>query len=257
MENFIKETLFKAGEEILKFYGKSSVLYSKGSVVDVVTEADLASNKIITEAIKDKYPDHGIVSEEFEGYKINSDYLWYIDPLDGTKNFSTGTPLFGINIALAFKNKIIHAAIYLPLLKDFCYAEEGKGAFLNNEKIECSQKEDWKGSYGLGSVRFPLEYENFQLSIKGISDNTGWIGAIASSAVSGLWVSSGKRDWYIGPSKNSWDYAATSLIAKEAGAMVSNFEGEGYKPGDRGLVVANKFIFPKLIEFVKKSYGNK
>jgi myo-inositol-1(or 4)-monophosphatase len=139
-------------------------------------------------------------------------------------------------------------------MKEFFYAEKGKGAYLNGEKISCSQKEDWKGTYGLGTMRLRENYEKFQQGINQLSEETGWTNAVASSAVSGAWVSCGRRDWYLGPSKNAWDYVATSLIAQEAGCVVSNFAGTDYKPGDKGLVVANKFLFPQLIELVKKSY---
>ena len=256
MENFIKETLFQAGDIILGFFGKSTSLYSKTLVTDIVTEADLASNTFICDSIKKNYPDHGIVSEEGEGYQLDSENVWYIDPLDGTKNFASHTPLFGINIALMSKGEIKYAAIYLPIVKEFLYAEKGKGAFLNGIKTECSQKEDWKGSYGLGTITFKPMYENFQKGISQLSEGTGWTSAVASSAVSGMWVSTGRRDWYIGPSKNAWDYAATSLIAQEAGCVVSNFKGTPYKPGDKGLVVANKFLFPQLIDLVKESYSD-
>ncbi len=255
MKTFIKDTVIKAGEEILKFYGSSTVLYSKQSITDVVTEADLASNAYICAAIKGQFPDHGIVSEEGEGYQMDSDYLWYIDPLDGTKNFSTHTPLFGINIALTHKGEVVAAAIYLPITQELCFAEKGKGAFLNDVKILCSSKEDWKGSYGVGTIKSSKENLAFLKQVDEISEHTCWTNAIASSAVSGFWVSSGKRDWYIAPGKNAWDYAATSLIASEAGALVTNFSGTPYKPGDRGLVVANPHLHPKLLQIVKESYN--
>ncbi len=254
MEKFIHDTMMVAGEKILSMFGKAAVLYSKQTVVDIVTEADLASNAIICDAIKSAYPDHGIVSEEGEGYKTDSDYLWYIDPLDGTRNFESGTQLFGIHMALAHKGTVTYAAIYLPSLKDYCYAEKGKGAYLNGVKTECSSKKEWKESYGLATVRFSLEHEKLLKGIHELSGNTAWTNATGSSAVAGLWVSTGKRDWYVGPSKTSWDYTTTSLIAKEAGAVVTNFAGGEYKPGDRGLVVANRLLFPELIELVKKSY---
>ncbi len=244
----------KAGDAILNLFGKTSVLYSKERVTDIVTEADLASNAIISAAIKAAYPEHGIISEEGDGYKTDADYVWYVDPLDGTKNFESGTPLFGINVALAYKGIITHAAIYLPYLKEFCYAEKGKGAFLNGVKTKCSQKKEWKGTYGIGTMRLSPEHEKFLHGINELSENTAWTNAVASSAVAGVWISTGRRDWYVGPSKNSWDYAATSLIAKEAGAFVSNLAGSEYKPGDQGLVVANAFLFPQLIELIKKSY---
>ncbi len=249
----MRETAIKAGAKILEFFGSASILYTKKSAADIVTEADLASNAIICEAIKEQYPDHGILSEEGEGYQEDSDHAWHIDPLDGTKNFQTGTPLFGINMALSYKGEVIHAAIYLPITNDFCYAEKGKGAFLNGSKTQCSSKEEWKGTYGLGPIRPSAEHRALLAGIIELEDKA-WVNAIATSAVSGLWVSTGKRDWYVGPGKNAWDYAATSLIAQEAGAMVTNFAGTEYKPGDRGIVVANRFLHPQLIELVKRTY---
>lgn len=226
----------------------------KDSTNAIVTEADLMSQEIIVTAIKKAYPDHGIVSEESEAYQPNAEYIWYIDPLDGTKNFATRVPLFGINIALAYKGAITHAAIYLPVTKEFCYAEEGKGAYLNGRKISCGVKEDWKGVYGIGPMRFTESYAKFHAQLEEVSEKTGWVNSIASPAVSAVWVADGRRDFYIGPGKNSWDYAAPWLIAKEAGCAVANFLGKEWKPGDRGLVMSNTRLYPTLIEMVKKSY---
>jgi myo-inositol-1(or 4)-monophosphatase len=256
MNEHIKELLIKAGDEILKYFGTSSVLYTKKTVTDVVTEADLASNTIICDAIKEMYPTHGIVSEEGDGYQTESEYLWYVDPLDGTKNFSTHTPLFGINIALTFKGEIVFGAIYLPITKDYCYAEKGKGAYLNDIKITCSQKEDFKGSFGLGGIRPTEQSRAFLQKIDEISEHSAWVNAVASSAVSGLWIAAGKRDWYIGPGRNAWDYAATALIAEEAGAVVTNYAGAPYKCGDKGIVIANRVLHPTLLKFIKESYNS-
>lgn len=258
MENFIKETILRAGESVMRFFGDSETISNKykKTIVDIVTKADVLSSKIIVNAIKKQYPEHGIVSEESEKYKINAEYIWYVDPLDGTKNFASRVPLFGINIAVAHKGKVLCAAIYLPSTKEFCFAEKGKGAFLNGKKISCSKKENWEGSYGLGPIRFSQQYVKFQEGIEKASSKTSWTNSIASPAVCAVWIADGRREWYIGPSKNSWDYAAPSLIAKEAGCVVSNFNGEEWKPGDRGLIMTNKFLYPKLIEIIKQSYPN-
>ena len=147
-------------------------------------------------------------------------------------------------------------SIYLPITKDFCYAEKGKGAYLNDVKISCSQKEDWKGTFGLVGIRPTEQCRSFLQKIDEISEHTAWTNAIASTAVAGLWVVSGKRDWYIGPGRNAWDYAPTVLIAEEAGAVVTNFSGTPYIPGDKGIVVANPVLHPTLIKFIKESYNS-
>lgn len=256
MQEFITETILKAGEEVMKYFGNSEILYSKERTVDIVTEADLASEKIIVDAIKKKYPEHGILSEESDTYNDNADYVWYIDPLDGTKNFATGVQLFGINMALSFKGKIICAAIYLPMLKELCCAEEGKGTFFNGNKVFCSQKEDWKDSYGLGLVRYSTEYVRFLELYSEITEKTGWTNSVGSPAVSAVWVATGRRDWYVSSGKNGWDFAAPYLIAKEAGCKISNLAGDDWKPGDKGIVISNNHLHSELIGMVKIAYSS-
>lgn len=254
MEQFTTDTIMKAGDVIMQHFGNAEISHSKATENDIVTQADLASQKVISEAIKQYYPDHGIVSEESEGYQTDAEYVWYLDPLDGTKNFASGVPLFGVNLALAHKGEIVNASINLPAMKELLYTEKGKGTFLNSKKVECSEKQDWKGTYGLGPIRYSEQYIKLMKAIDEVSEKTGWINSIASPAVCAAWVASGKRDWYIGPSKNSWDYAAPWLIAKEAGCEVSNFAGEEWKPGDKGIILTNKYLYPKLLEIIKASY---
>lgn len=254
MEEFIKETIVKAGEIIMPFFGAAEVIRTKEKITDIVTQADIASQKVIIDAIKEKYPDHGIVSEEAENYNTCAKYVWYIDPLDGTKNFASRVPLFGINIALTYGGELIRAAIYLPATKEFCYAEAGRGTYLNGKKIKCSAKKEWAGAYGLGPPGCSPEYVKFQQAVCLISQKTVWINTIGCPAACAVWVADGRRDWFIGPSSVSWDYAAPALVAKEAGCRVSNFSGTDWRPGDRGLILANEHLYPQLLEIVKSSF---
>jgi myo-inositol-1(or 4)-monophosphatase len=256
MEQFIKDTIQKAGDEIMKFFGTAEIVKIKATTVDIVTEADLASEKIIIEAIKKAYPDHGIVSEESDDYNTSAEYVWYIDPLDGTKNFESRVQLFGINIALARNGILTHAAIYLPALNELCYAEKGKGVELNGKKVSCSAKKTWEGVFGLGAIKFSDKYMKLQAHLAKLSNESAWTNAISCSAVSGIWVASGRRDFYIGTGSNSWDYAAPALLAKEAGCIVTNFKGEDWKPGDKGLVIANPTLHPKFLEIVQDCYNS-
>ncbi len=258
MTKFLRKTILEAGEAIMEYYGKATVLHSKDAVVAIVTEADLASEKIITEAIKTTYPNHGIVAEESGNYQEESEFVWHIDPLDGTKNFESGVPLFGINIALARNKEIILSAISLPATGELVIAEKGKGTILfsggKERKISCSQKQDWKGAYGIGAIRYSPQHAKLQEKILALSKNTAWVSAIASPAVSAVWMADGRRDWYTSAGKNSWDFAAPLLVAREAGCVVSNFAGAEWKPGDKGVVMTNKFLYPELIKAVQDAY---
>ncbi|OGG66494.1 hypothetical protein A3I99_04330 [Candidatus Kaiserbacteria bacterium RIFCSPLOWO2_02_FULL_45_11b] len=258
MKEFLSKTIQEAGAIVMDYYGKANVLMSKERVVDIVTEADLASDKFIVEAIKRNYPEHGIVTEESGLYNTDAEFVWYVDPLDGTKNFESSVPLFGINIALIQSGDIVLAGIYLPATRELIIAEKGMGASLSldghERKITCSQKQDWTGAYGIGPIRYSKENSDLQQTLASLSNNTTWISAIASPAVSAVWVADGRRDWYTSPGSNSWDFAAPVLIAKEAGCIVSNFEGKNWSPGDRGVIVTNNYLYPELAQAVTTAY---
>ncbi|MBI4114476.1 MAG: inositol monophosphatase [Candidatus Niyogibacteria bacterium] len=253
MERFIKKTAKEAGKIILDLFGKIDVHYTKNTLHDVVTKADLVSQKIIVDAIKKEHPSHGIVGEEENlAHQSDADYVWYIDPLDGTKNFSTRAPLFGINIGLAHNGDVILGAVYLPPTDEFCFAEKGKGAFLNGKKIKCSEKKEWAYSYGLGGMSASPKNAHVRKVVGALSDNTAWVMAIASSAVAAVYVADGRRDWYISRGSALWDYAGPSIILKEAGCIVTNAQGQNWSLNDKEMFASNQYLHPTLIEMIQK-----
>ncbi len=256
INTFIENTIKEAGQEVMRHFGHAKVTNIKnGRQHDVVTEADLASEKIIKTAIKKEFPNHGIVSEESEDENVNAEHVWYIDPIDGTRNFETRVPLFEISIALAHRNKITHAGIYLPTTHEFFYAEGDKKTTLNNIKITCSKKDSWDGTYGIGMVTAgkPVSIK-FQQKLYEISKGTAWINGIASVVISSSWTADGRRDWYITPNDNSWDLAAGYLIMKNAGCVVTNLKGEDWVPGNKGLIATNKHLYPEFFKIAEEVF---
>lgn len=249
MEQFIEKTIKEAGKAELEMFGKVDVHYTKTTLHDVVTKADLASQQIIGDAIKKHHPEHGIVGEEENlDHQSDADYVWYIDPLDGTKNFSTRIPIFGINIGLAHKGEIILGAVYLPFTDEFCFAEKGKGAFLNGKRMQCSEKKEWAYSYGIGGMRASSKNTLLREVIGKLSNNTAWIMAIASSAVTAVYIADGRRDWYVSRGSSIWDYAGPSIIMKETGLLVTNSQGHDWSLADKEIFVANSHLHPELIK---------
>lgn len=248
MNKFIKETAVEAGDAILKLFGKIGVAYTKEDLGDVVTKADLLSEKIIIKAIKKRFPDHCIISEETPGNYQTGEYTWYIDPLDGTRNFATGVPLFGAMIALAHRGEIINSAIYLPCMKELYHAEKGKGATLNGKKIKCSDNQNLVHSYGLGTAR--MSEKNSEVINKIFMATKGKLAmnTLGSIAVASCWVASGKRDWYITSRGKCWDYAASCLIMKEAGCMITSIRGEKWNLECNEVLAANKKMHRKLLK---------
>lgn len=249
MEEFIKDTIKQAGKSLLQRFGKLSVKYTKSGITDVVTEADLVANKIIINAIKKKYPDHGIISEETGNYQLDARYIWVIDPLDGTRNFVYRSQRFYTMIGLTENWQVKMSAVYHPPSNEMFFAEQGKGAYLNNKKIQCSQLKRFEGSWGSQDIL--ISQKNIKLINKILRSNkNSFMSAVLSTDVNSVDVATGRRDWYFSKGAGVWDYAAPSLIMKEAGLEVTNFAGKDWSLKDNEIVAANKYLHPKLLSLL-------
>lgn len=256
-EEFMKKTIKKAGRAIQKLYKKTKVIYTKKNKADVVTQADLISNKLIMNAIKKKHPNHGIISEEEKNHQENADYVWIIDPLDGTRNYSTGFPIYGVIIALAKKTKkeheVIMGAVYLPELKELYFASKGKGASLNNEKIKITNN-NFEHSYGvINSVLHKGEtIKTYQKLISYSKKKPFWINVYGCAALQTTIVAAGKRDWTIISNIGGvWDVAGPYIILKEAGAKVTNIKGKPWTLKDSNMIAGNAKVHTEIMKILK------
>ena len=252
MEHFIKTIVKKAGAEIKKRFGKSGVKYTKTHSHDVVTEADLASNRILIDAIQKRYSSHGIISEETGEYQKDAEFVWIIDPLDGTNNFARALPLFGVMAAVARGKQIEYGAIYDPIHNQLLYAKRHKGAFLNNEKIHCSKTKIWSESNGFTScwMKPKTMLVNRRLLESNAKKEWSLYRALWSIAIETIYVARGRCDWLISTSGGLWDYAAPPFILKEAGCTVTNFQGEPWKLGQKDLIAATPALHPQLLKIM-------
>src|SRR5687767_6775955 len=136
----LKQTLLEAvqagGAELRRFFNSNFEISHKEGVNNLVTEADHASEEAIIKIIKKNFPDHQVLAEETGEHKRDSNYKWIIDPIDGTVNFAHGIPLCCVAIAVEHEEKMVMAAVYNPLIKEFYFAEKGKGAMLNGNTIK-------------------------------------------------------------------------------------------------------------------------
>lgn len=256
MENFIKAITKKAGAAVLKKFGKIGVAYTKKHANDVVTEADLLSNKILVDAIKKKYPAHGIVSEEQGERQAGAEYVWYIDPLDGSKNFASGIPLFVIMVGLARKGRLELATIFDPLRHELYFAKRGQGAYLNGKKIHCSDTRQWAYSAGCVSTNVTNENVNFLKNLSGEAARQHlWLNAFSSAGLCSAYVAVGRVDWYAGTrGADVWDRAAAALILSEAGGRVSNAKGQPWTLADRELITSNKHLHKRLLQIIQSKH---
>lgn len=253
MEKFLKQTIRAAGTAILKKWKKVGVKYTKEDATDVVTEADLISNKIIVDAIRKKYPTHAIISEESgaDAQADEAEYTWIIDPLDGTRNFSRGASFFGVLIGVAHRGQMHMGAIYMPVTDELVFAARGRGAFLNGKRLRASTGKIFAESWGSVSSHVNGRRGNMlQNLIRIAAREPCWVSSVGCAALSALQVAANQRDWAISDGGGMWDYAACALVLREAGYRVTNLGGKPWKITDRNYVVANNALHRRLMRDV-------
>ncbi len=261
--NYTKEKQFaikivkKAGKELLKYFEKiDTIKINKKSKHELVTPADLASNKIIVSAIKKQFPNHGILSEETGWYQKNSDFIWTVDPLDGTTNFSIGNHFFNTSIALIYKNEIVLGITWAPFFNQLFVAEKNKGAFLNHKKIKVSNIKKPINSM----IDFGYTYQDDKINKKMASVHAEFLlnfehaHNLGAAALELAWVSMGRLEAYVLPHTKPWDICAGILMVKEAGGKVTDFKNKEYKftENSKGnLIASNNKIHNDLVKILK------
>ena len=253
----LKETLINATEAaalVLKHYftSKNLQVSNKEGINNLVTEADHASDKAIIDTIKETFPDHFILSEETGSSETGSEYKWIIDPIDGTVNYAHGIPICCVSIGLEKEGKMLMGAVYNPFMKEFYFAEKGKGATLNGEVIKVSGETEviraclvtgFPYTY-LDTPNGPLEcFERFIR--KGIP-----VRRLGSAALDLCWVAAGRFDGFYEHKLNAWDSAAGFLIVEEAGGKVTDYKGNEYSPYQPHILATNGKIHGEMLNWI-------
>lgn len=200
--------------------------------------------------IRDAYPKHAILAEESGGASLSdAEYLWIIDPLDGTTNFLHGYPQYCVSIALAHKGQIQQAVVYDPNRNDLFTASKGGGAFLNDRRIRVSKRISLADS--LISTGFPytdVSYlDQYLAMFADMIRKTAGVRREGSAALDLCYVASGRVDGYWELNLKSWDIAAGSLIAQEAGAIVTDVFGEQGWLESGDVVAANPKVLAQML----------
>jgi myo-inositol-1(or 4)-monophosphatase len=251
-ETLIKAT--KAGAAVLAqfFNQKDLKISNKEGVNNLVTEADHASEKAIIETIRATFADHYILSEESGELVMDSTYKWIIDPIDGTVNFANGIPICCVSVAIEKGGKMIHGAVYNPLINEFYLAEHGNGASLNGKPIHVSDKKEVASSCLV--TGFPYTYldmpngplQCFERFIrKGIP-----VRRLGSAAIDLCWVAAGRFDGFYEHKLQAWDSAAGFLMVEEAGGTVTDFGNNYYSPYQPQILATNGKIHAEMLQWI-------
>jgi myo-inositol-1(or 4)-monophosphatase len=233
-----------------------SVRISQKKVNDFVTEVDHAAEQVIIETLLTAYPGHGIWAEESgkEFGAQDSEFVWIIDPLDGTTNFIHGLPVYCVSIALAVRGKVEQAMIYDPTRNDLFTATKGRGAFLNDRRLRVSKRTELKGC--LISTGFPFrENDDFAqyLSMMGdVMQKTAGLRRPGSAALDLAYVAAGFTDGFFELGLQPWDVAAGSLLVTEAGGLIGNFTGESDFLEQEECLAGAPRIYGQLVSMLGK-----
>lgn len=254
----------KAGEWIKSRLGMHKQLDTKLSPQDLVTDVDKGAELMIRKLILTHFPDHDILGEEGVAPGAaaseaalakarSSEYLWIVDPVDGTTNFVHGFPFFCVSIALAHRGEVIVGVIYDPLRDELFVAEKGKGAYVHGNPTRVSEDAELSGS--VVAVGFnPDRQFALPTNMKGISAlalQTRSIRAGGSAALHLAYVAAGRLSGYYEVGLNAWDVAAGALLVKESGGIVTDTSGNPYDLGVRHLVATNGKIHGELLQSLK------
>lgn len=231
------------------FRGTNLGIETKSNIYDVVTRADKQGEAFLLEQIQKLFPDHAVLGEESGAHAGTGDYLWVIDPLDGTNNFSQGLPVFTVSIGLQYKGEAVLGVVYAPYFDELYTAVKGGGAYLNGKSLRVSAKSALAESV-LGTG-FPYDKDvnpdNNAGNLVSILPSLRGIRRMGSAAYDLACVAAGFLDGYWELALHPWDICAGALLVEEAGGIVRSFRE------DRGIsiIAGNATIVQKIGEKIK------
>ena len=233
-----------------------AVRISQKQVNDFVTEVDHASEQVIIETLLTAYPGHGIHAEESgrtHGAK-DSEFVWIIDPLDGTTNFIHGFPVYCVSIALAVKGKIEQAVIFDPSRNDLFTATKGRGAYMNDRRLRVSKRIRMQEC--LISTGFPFrpgdDFNRYLAMMGEVMQRTAGLRRPGAAALDLAYVAAGFTDAFFETGLQPWDVAAGSLLVTEAGGLVGNFTGEADFLEQKECLAGNPKVYGQLVAILGK-----
>ena len=254
MLNFAIETAREAGHILMEKFGRITTVTKKGDI-NLVTEADLASERHIIERIKSYHPKHAVLAEESgEAIVIGGDqtWKWIVDPLDGTTNYAHGYPCFCVTLALEHDGEIVIGVTFDPTRDELFAAEAGRGSTLNGKPIRVSATE--KLGDALIVTGFPYDFKqkpNFARHLTDFLFHSRGVRRHGSAAIDMAYVACGRFDGFWEEGLNPWDVAAGKLLIEEAGGLVTYYDGSKFSIYQPPICASNGAIHKQMLEVLQ------
>lgn len=244
-----------AGSVLREGFGKNFQIEYKGSLTNLVTEYDKKSEKVIIDFVKKEFPTHTIIAEESGRHQSTSEFVWVIDPLDGTTNFAHGLPIFSVSIGVLNKNEVVAGVVYDVMSDTLFAAEKGSGSYQNSKKLSVSVNPNLAES--LLVTGFPYDIPNnpnraiekFAAFLK----SSRAVRRLGSAAIDLCYVASGVFDGFWEVSLHPWDIAAGKLIVEEAGGLVTNFDGKKIDIFSKEILATNVKVHNQMLDILKRA----
>lgn len=248
----------EAGEIIREGFGKNFSIEFKTNESNLVTEIDKKSEKHIIDFITKKYPAHSLLTEESGEFDHHSEYVWVIDPLDGTSNFAHSLPIFSVSIGLQKNGETIAGVVYDVMRNEIYSAEFGSGAYCNGVKISVNQNDNLRRSFLVTGFPYNIE-ENpdnaIEIFIEMIK-RTRAVRRLGSAAIDFCYVAKGVFDGFWEVHLHPWDISAGKLIVEEAGGLVTNFNGDKIDIFSKQILASNGKLHEQLMGVIKSVKPN-
>ncbi len=246
-----REIAADAGALIKKLQAAGPEIRHKGTI-DIVTSADLKAEEYIREELTRRFPDHAILAEEGGG-RSDAEILWVVDPIDGTTNFAHGFPIFAVSIAVMVRRRSVAGVVYEPNLNEMFTATLGGGAHMNDEPISVSDVSDF--NVALLATGFPYtlreQHETILADFKRVILACQGVRRAGAATIDLCFLACGRVDGFWERGLKPWDTAAAALVASEAGAVLTKYDGSDFDHFIPELVASNGALQERLLELLK------
>lgn len=254
MLNFAVQTARDAGRVLAEKFGRVTVTH-KGDI-DLVTEADLAAERLIVERVRSYHPRHAVLAEEAgEVLAVgggDAEFKWIVDPLDGTTNYAHGYPIFCVSIALEHKGEIVVGVVYDPLRDEMFAAERGEGATLNGRRMRVSETVELNRA--LLCTGFPYDVRQrsqFARHFASFIMNAQSVRRDGAAALDLAYVAAGRFEGFWEEGLRPWDVAAGTLLVQEAGGRVTHYDGTPFRVYTPPILATNGLVHEAMMQVLQ------
>ena len=245
----------EAGEIVRNGFGTNFSVEYKTNLSDLVTAIDKKSEAAIINFIKKEFPNHAVLAEESGGHKTSSEYLWVIDPLDGTANFAHGLPIFSVSIGVQKNSETICGVVYDVMRDEIYSSEKGSGSFRNGHRLQVSSNDNLRKSMLVTGFPYDIAGNpDFAIEIfSAFLKSSSAVRRLGSAAIDLCYVAAGVFDGFWEVFLNPWDIAAGILLVEEAGGLVTDFNGTPMNIFTKQILASNGKVHSEMLRVLNSA----